>query len=99
MNSKIPTPSIGEIIKDEFLLPLSITAYKLAKDLNVSTSTVLDVVNGKRKLSVEMSLKLSKYFSTSDKFWINLQTDIEIRNKKQAIKKDLEKIHPVSKTA
>ena len=99
MNSKIPTPSIGEILKEEFLMPLSITAYRLAKDLSVSTSTIIDLVNGKRKLSVEMALKLAKYFGTTDKFWINLQTDIEVRNKKVALKKNLDKIHPISKAS
>jgi addiction module HigA family antidote len=97
MKSKIPTPTIGEILKEEFLTPLSITAYRLAKQLHVSTSTVLDLINGKRKLSVEMALKLSKFFGTSDKFWINLQTDIEIRNKKQKIKTELDKIATISK--
>jgi addiction module HigA family antidote len=99
MNKKIPIPTIGEIIRDEFLEPLSITAYRMAKDLNVSTSTILDILNDKRKLSTEMALKLAKYFGTSDKFWINIQSDIEIRNKKDEMKKELQKIHPVSKTA
>jgi antitoxin HigA-1 len=99
MSKRIPTPTIGEIIRDEFLEPLSITGYRLAKDLNVSTSTVLDILNDKRKLSIEMALKLSKYFGTSDKFWINLQSDIEIRNKKDEMKSELQKIHPVSKSA
>ena len=99
MKSEIPTPTIGEILKEKFLTPLSITAYRLAKQLHVSTSTVLDLINGKRKLSVEMALKLSKFFGTSDKFWINLQTDIEIRNKKQKIKNELDKIATISKAS
>ncbi len=99
MKKKIPTPTIGQIIKEEFLEPLSITAYRMAKDLNVSTSTVLDILNDKRKVSVEMALKLSKYFGTSEKFWVNLQADIEIRNKKEELKLDLRKIHPVVKSA
>jgi addiction module HigA family antidote len=99
MNKKIPTPTIGEILREEFLEPLSITAYRLAKDLNVSTSTILDILNDKRKLSIEMALKLSKYFGTSDKFWINIQSDIEVRNKKDELKKELQKIHSISKTA
>jgi addiction module HigA family antidote len=99
MKTKIPTPTIGEILKEEFLEPLSITAYRLSKDINVSTSTVLDLINDQRKLSVEMALKLAKYFGTSEKFWINLQADIEIRNKKETMKGELKKIHPVSKSA
>jgi addiction module HigA family antidote len=99
MNKKIPTPTIGEILRTEFLEPLSITAYRMAKDLNVSTSTVLDILNDRRKLSIEMALKLSKYFGTSEKFWINIQSDIEVRNKKDELKEVLQRIHSISGTA
>ncbi len=51
-------PKIGDILKDEFLNPLDLTAYRLAKELNVSTSSVLDLLHGKRKISVEMALRL-----------------------------------------
>ncbi len=87
-NKKIPTPTIAEILKEEFLNPLEITAYKLSKDIHVSTSTILDILHGRRKISIEISLRLSKYFGTSDKFWINLQTDLDIREQKEKLKKN-----------
>lgn len=96
MSKRIPTPTVGEILKEEFLEPLSITAYRMAKDLNVSTSTILDILNNKRKVSVEMALKIAKYFGTSEKFWLNIQADIEIRNKKVKLKKELQAIQPAS---
>ena len=65
--------------KDEFLDPLDLTAYRLAKELNASTSSVLDLLHGKRKISVEMALRLSKYFGTSSKFWLNLQNELDLR--------------------
>jgi len=52
---------------------------ELSKEINVSTSTVLDIIHNKRKLTVEMALRLSKYFGNTYKFWINLQNEIEIR--------------------
>jgi addiction module HigA family antidote len=88
----IETPKIGDILKEEFLEPLNISAYRLAKEINVSTSSVLDLVHNKRKISVEMALRLSKYFGTSSKFWLNLQNEIDLRETNQKIKKELEKI-------
>ena len=72
-------PRIGDILRDEFLDPLNITAYRLAKDLQVATSTILDILYNKRKLTVDMALRLSRYFGTSSRFWLNLQTDLDIR--------------------
>jgi addiction module HigA family antidote len=56
---------------------MELTPYRLAKELHVSTSSILDILHGKRGISVEMSLRLSKFFGTSEKFWINLQNDLE----------------------
>lgn len=89
----IETPTIGEIIREEFLEPMDITPYRLSKELNVSTSTVLDLLHNKRKITVEMALRLSKYFGNSYKFWLNLQNELEIRETKKKIGKELDKIH------
>ena len=88
----IETPKIGDILKEEFLDPLNISAYRLAKEINVSTSSVLDLVHNKRKISVEMALRLARYFGNSSKFWLNLQNEIDLRETNQKIKKELEKI-------
>jgi antitoxin HigA-1 len=88
----IETPKIGDILKEEFLDPLNISAYRLAKEINVSTSSVLDLLHNKRKISVEMALRLSRYFGTSSKFWLNLQNEIDLRETNQKLKKELEKI-------
>jgi addiction module HigA family antidote len=88
----INTPNVGEILKEEFLDPLNITAYRLSKDINVSTSTILDIVHNKRKISAEMALRLSRYFGNSYKFWLNLQNEIEIREIKNKKESELSKI-------
>jgi addiction module HigA family antidote len=95
----IETPAIGEILKEEFLDPLHISAYKLAKDIHVSTSTILDILHNKRKISVEMALRLAKYFGTSSKFWLNLQNEIDLRNVQQKLKNELDSIPSHSKIA
>jgi len=95
----IETPTIGEIIREEFLEPLEITPYRLSKELKVSTSTVLDLMHNRRKITVEMALRLSKFFGNSHKFWLNLQNEIEIRETKRKIEKELDQIHLYSHIA
>ena len=92
-STKIPTPTVGEILKDEFLEPMNITAYRLAKEIHVSTTTILDIINGKRKITIDTSLRLSKFFGNSEKFWINLQNDIDLRNQKEKLEEELNSIH------
>jgi len=99
MDEKIELPKIGDIIVEEFLEPLGITSYRLAKDLGVSTSSILDLVHNKRKISVEMALRLSKYFGTSSKFWLNMQNELDLREAKEKLKSDLDKIPNCKKTA
>jgi len=100
MDSKyIETPKIGDILKEEFLDPLGLTAYRLAKELNVSTSSILDLVHNKRKISVEMALRLSKYFGNSSKFWLNLQNELDLREMKMKIAPELERINVYSHSA
>ncbi len=99
MTDTIPTPTIGEILEEEFLRPLGMTPYRLSKELHVSTSTVSDLVHGKRRLTTDMALRLSRFFGTSERFWINLQTTIDVRNRKPEMKPELEKIHPIRVSA
>ena len=97
--NKIDTPNVGEILKEEFLDPLGITPYRLSKSINVSTSSILDLIHNKRKLTPEMALRFSKYFGNSYKFWLNLQNEIEIRNIESEKGKDLNKIKAIEQLA
>ena len=99
MDEKFELPKIGDILVEEFLEPLEITPYRLAKDLGVSTSSILDLVHNKRKISVEMALRLSKYFGTSSKFWLNMQNELDLRETREKLGNDLDKIPGCRKTA
>ncbi len=99
MNENFELPKIGDILLEEFLVPLEITPYRLAKDLGVSTSSILDLVHNKRKISVEMSLRLSKYFGTTSKFWLNMQNELDLREMQEKLRSDLDKIPSCKKTA
>ena len=92
---KLATPKVGDIIREEFLEPMNITPYKLSKDIGVSTSSILDLLHNKRRVSVEMALRLSKYFGNSPQFWINLQNELDIREASKRLEKDLKKIEKV----
>ena len=69
----------GEILNEEFMKPLGITAYRLAKDINVPVPRVNDVVRGKRSISADTAVRLGAYFSLPAQFWMNLQADYDLR--------------------
>lgn len=94
----IPVPTIGEILVEEFLGPLELTPYRLAKELHVATSSILDIVHSRRRLSVDMALRFSRFFGTTERFWLNLQNEIDIRNRRDQMGEDLSRIHPVSRS-
>ena len=94
MNKKIPTPTIGEILKEEFMDPLDITAYKLAKDIGVPTSRVLEILHGKRKVTADTSLRLAKYFGLTDKYFLDIQNDLDMRELRITIAEELNSINP-----
>lgn len=78
----------GEILKEEFLDPLKITQYLLAKETGLSHSTVTNIVNGKQHITPDVALRISKFFGMSNEFWLGLQNDYDIYelstcNKKQ----------------
>lgn len=82
MSDFIETPTIGEILSEEFLIPLGISAYILAQEINVPTSRIQDILHNRRKITVDTSLRLAKFFGLSDGYFISLQDDIDIRNAK-----------------
>jgi addiction module HigA family antidote len=68
----------GEILSEEFLVPFNITAYKLAKDLEIPQTRVSEILKGNRRITADTALRLSKYFGNSAKFWLGLQDDFDI---------------------
>ena len=70
----------GEVLLEEFLLPMEVSQYRLAKDISVSPRRINEIVHGKRSITADTALRLARYFGTSDRFWLNLQTgnDLEV---------------------
>lgn len=68
----------GEVLLHEFLEPLEISAYRLSKDLKIPQTRISEIVNGRRRITADTALRLSKYFGNSAKFWLGLQDDFDI---------------------
>jgi addiction module HigA family antidote len=92
MNDYIELPSVGEILSEEFMIPMNISAYKLAQDIHVPTSRIQDILHGRRKITADTSLRLAKYFGVSDKYFLDIQNDIDIRNLKMTIEPEISTI-------
>jgi addiction module HigA family antidote len=88
----ITTPTISEILREEFMEPLGISAYRLAQAINVPASRVQDILHGRRKITADTSLRLAKFFGVSDRYFLDLQNDIDIRNLKIQLANEISKI-------
>jgi addiction module HigA family antidote len=86
----------GEILLEEFLKPMGITAYRLSKETKIDQTRISEIVRGKRSISVDTALRFAKFFGNSPEFWINLQNHHDIQEKKRKIQLELKRIKPLS---
>lgn len=91
---KIPYPHPGEILLEEFLTPMGITQYRLAKEINVSQRRISEIVTGSRSITADTGLRLSRFFGMSDGFWIGLQMDYDAAKTKDSLSAILANIRP-----
>ena len=82
----------GEILQEEFLLPLGLSAYRLSKDVGIPQTRVSEIIKGNRRVTADTALRLSKYFGNTAKFWLGLQDDFDIEAEEQLKSKELESI-------
>ena len=82
----------GEILLEEFLEPLEITAYRLSKDLKIPQTRISEIIKGNRRITADTALRLSKYFGNSAKFWLGIQDDYDIEDGKESKQSELDKI-------
>lgn len=90
--SKLKNIHPGEILKEEFLKPMGITAYKLSHAIGVPQTRTSQILKRKRRIIADTALRLEKYFGTSTKFWLGLQNDFDIEEETKNIKRELEQI-------
>ena len=91
---KLPNIHPGEILQDEFLIPLGITPYKLAKETHIPQTRVSEIIKGNRRITADTALRLSQFFGNSPKFWLGLQDDFDIENELDEKKDELNEIKP-----
>jgi addiction module HigA family antidote len=90
--ARLPNIHPGEVLLEEFLKPMGITAYRLAKETGVPQTRVSQIIHMKRGISAETALRLGRFFGMSAEFWLGLQTDYELEESKRSLQKELDKI-------
>ena len=100
MNKKIEPAHPGKILLQEFLIPMDLSQYRLAKDINVPARRINEIVLGKRTITADTALRLSEYFGLSEKFWLNLQIrynlEVEKDKLKDRLKSEVKRLESVS---
>lgn len=87
----------GEILLEEFLIPLEISQYRLSKDLDIPQTRVSEIVKGNRRISADTAVRLSAYFGNSAKFWLGLQDDYDIENELKEKSSEVKRINRIRK--
>jgi addiction module HigA family antidote len=91
MGEKVPPVHPGEILFHDFLVPMGISQYRLAKDTSVPPRRINEIVKGKRAISADTALRLSRFFGISERFWLNLQTHYDLEVEKEKLGNRLER--------
>jgi len=94
--ARLPNIHPGDVLLEEFLRPMGITAYRLARETGLPQTRISQIVHGRRGLTAETALRLSKFFGTSAQFWLGLQNDYDLEESRKTLLKDLEKIRTYS---
>jgi addiction module HigA family antidote len=94
-NVKIPFPHPGDTIREDYLEPLGMSVNRLALELRVPATRILEIVNGRRGITADTALRLARYFNTTPKFWLNLQSSYDLALAMDAKEAEIERtVHP-----
>jgi len=97
--AKLPNIHPGEVLMEEFLLPLGISAYKLSKDIEIPQTRTSEILKGNRRITADTALRLSRYFGTTAKFWLGLQNDYDLEQEEAQKFKELNHIRSYKENA
>ena len=89
---RLPNIHPGDILKEEFLEPFGITAYRLSKEINIPQTRISQIIKGRRRITADTALRLSEYFGNSPQFWMGLQDDYDLEEERPRIEEDLKQI-------
>jgi len=99
MKKELPLIPPGTILYEEFMEPLGITAYRLSKDIKVQQTAISQILKGCRRITVDMALRLSRYFGNSAQFWLNLQNHYDLESEMEKNEYLIKEIIPCSRVA
>jgi addiction module HigA family antidote len=99
MDEKIAPIHPGEILQEDFLVPMNISAYKLAKETFLDQTRISEIIRGKRSITMDTALRFSKFFGTSPEFWVNIQNQFDLESKKDELAPELIKIRTFNSDA
>ncbi|MCM1267980.1 MAG: HigA family addiction module antitoxin [Bacteroidales bacterium] len=88
----IEVPKMSEILMEEFMIPFGISAYRLAQEIHVPVSRIQDILHDRRKVTADTSIRLAKFFGVSDRYFLDIQNDIDIRNVKMGMGDEIKTI-------
>jgi len=94
--SKLKNIHPGEILQEEFLLPMQISAYRLAKETFLPQTRISEIIKGRRRITADTALRFAKFFGTSAKFWLGLQDDYDLEEEKSLKSREFKSIKPYS---
>ena len=97
MSKIIETPKMSEILVEDFMKPLGLSAYRLALEIKVPVSRVQDILHDRRKVTADTSLRLARFFGVSDRYFLDIQNDIDLRELKIELAEDIQSIRPYKK--
>lgn len=89
---RLPNIHPGEVLKEEFLIPFGLSAYRLCKDIGIPQTRISEIIKGRRRISADTALRLSYYFGNSPKFWLGIQDDYDIEEEEENKKNELNNI-------
>jgi len=85
----------GEVLLEDLLTPMKLSKYRLSKDIGVAPTRVQEIIDGKRSVSADTALRLSRYFGTSAELWMGLQSDYELERTKEKLGEELKQLKPL----
>jgi antitoxin HigA-1 len=91
---ELPNPTPGEMLLEEFMKPMGLTAYRLANDIHVPISRIDDIISGKRGITADTAMRLGRYLGTTPKFWLNVQTHYDLMEQRRNNMTAFESITP-----
>ena len=96
MDDKLENIHPGEVLQEDFLIPMGISAYRLSKELHIPQTRISQIIKGNRRITADTALRLSAFFGTSPQFWLGLQDDYDIEEEENRLRQELKTIQRIT---